>query len=511
MRKKIKIDMIELLPIAKNCVVFIVLLIGVYILEKDHLLRSSIFDDLQMKSGYNINFFEAICMHGYKFRPVSNVVIWIVTKICNGNLYLWGYINIFMAAFSAFVILKLVKHNSKSFFGAIVASVLYIVSRFSYYQITTQIGVMESTATIFAILFIWYLFQYMDKLRSKDYYIALFFYALCSLSHERYVVLMPVMLYAWFVSEKKGNILKKENLPHYKKPFFTITVFAVIMILFKFLVNIIMMGTGGAVVTETATIMSVINNFFMSIGYILSVGFKDLYLSMIVWPEYSIEMKIIVIISILMIFAIIAVSIYEAIKMEKADRKKMLSIMGMFIMSIGAMIFISSVTIRVELRWMYVPYMMMVFLLVYLTFLRTDKFFSLLKKICLGLYLISMLIFNIYCRNGYYGRLYYWWGYCMANDLTDETYGVYGDEMYLKSWVIIISNGWDKVVSFDDILKTFDVNDQYELHLEVIESINELSNINEIQNKEVLYYDVEKSDFINISNVIRDYYAPPLT
>lgn len=511
MLEKVKGELVkkDLQPIIKKCVVFIVLFVGVFFLEKDHLLRSSVADDLSIKSFCNINFFEAVCKNGYKFRPVSNAAIWVVAKICNGNLYLFGYINLLIAAICAFVIFNFIYKHSKSYILSLAAGILYIVSRFSYYQITTQHGIIESASTLLVIIFFWYLFQYMDKHQSKDYYVALAVYALCSLSHERYLVLMPVMLYAWFVSEKKGNILRKENFPQYKKPFITIAVFSVIMLLFYFLVNNIMTGTGGTNVMKTISVMSVIKNLCKSIAYLFSVNSPEVYLSMVGWSGYSTNIKIVVICSIMMIFLMTAIGIFDIIKMEKIDRKKHLSILGMFILSIFAMIFISSVTIRVELRWMYAPYMAMVFILVYLFRIKANKLFKLLKCLCFYTYVILMVVFSIYCRDCY-GSLYYFGDYTFANELTDDTYGVYGDEMYLRSWVLIAP--YDETrFPYTKVLKSFDVNDSYELHLEVITSINELAYIDGIQNKEVLYYDVEKTDFINISKMVRDYYAPPTT
>lgn len=44
-----------------------------------------------------------------------------------------------------------------------------------------------------------------------------------------------------------------------------------------------------------------------------------------------------------------------------------------FILSIGAMVLISSATIRVELRWMYAPYTAVIALLIYTAQLETDR------------------------------------------------------------------------------------------------------------------------------------------
>ena len=79
------------------------------VLEKDHMLRCGVLDDLTLNQHYlNNNFFQATFEGGYKFRPVANAIMWIIFTITRGNLYMYGYINIIFAALCANLIFAFV-------------------------------------------------------------------------------------------------------------------------------------------------------------------------------------------------------------------------------------------------------------------------------------------------------------------------------------------------------------------------------------------------------------------
>ena len=46
--------------------------------------------------------------------------------------------------------------------------------------------------------------------------------------------------------------------------------------------------------------------------------------------------------------------------------------------------------------------------------------------------------------------------------------------------------------------------DEYELQVQVIASVNELENIQNLENKEVLFWDKTINQFINLTNVIKN-------
>ena len=247
-----------------------------------------------------------------------------------------------------------------------------------------------------------------------------------------------------------------------------------------------------------------LKNVTKSVGYLLGVNgsASDIYLTMVAWSAYTVWIKGIVIASIVCAGTIIIVGVLDILKNIKLqERKKQLCIMLFFILSIGAMVLISSATIRVELRWMYAPYTAVIALLIYTAQLETDRKKSIVKDILLIIYFVGMIFFNMFSRN-FYSNLYYWGNYTIANALTDSTYARYGDDMYSKSWVIITDVQPNN--AFEDLMKQYDVYDEYELQVQVIASVNELENIQNLENKEVLFWDKTINQFINLTNVIKN-------
>lgn len=454
---------------------------------------------------YNSGFFKSVFSGGYKFRPVSNSMLWLAAVICQGNIYIYGYLNVFFDAIAAFLVYLLIKDISKSEYSGGLGVVLYIVSRFSYYQITTQLGVMETTSTILFIILIRNLYVYIEKKESRYYYYALLSYMLCSMSHERYTILLPVLLYAWLVSRKKNKQIKQNKSKDYWMLLLTICVFIIIMVIFKVMVDDVLMGTGAQSVSDTFSISGVLVNILKSIGYLfgIAVNSQDVYLSMIEWAGYSVLAKISVVISTVAAIIIVVMGICDILKnKDDLKKKKELSIVGLFVLSAGAMILISSVTIRVELRWMYAPYVAAIALLIYMICIEANRKSINLKKILFVIYVLGMVVFNVFCRN-YYGKLYYWQNYTIANALTDSTFGKYGSDMYSKSWVIITDTQITN--AYDELMKQYDVYNEYNLEVQVVNSVNDLKEIEHLEEKEVLYFDKSSNEFIEITNMLKEY------
>ncbi|MBE5924476.1 MAG: hypothetical protein E7271_08420 [Lachnospiraceae bacterium] len=479
------------------CLVFVVFFAIEIIVEHSHLIESSVKDDLYFMSYFcNTGFLNAVFMHGYKFRPLATGMMWLVANISNGNIFIAGYFNLLFNCICAFFIyiLSLRYLNINKWVSCFV-SILYIVSHFSYYQITNQIGITETMATFFGICFIFSLVNYLQT-SNNNIVAVLSMYFLCSMSHERYVALMPVIIIAVILAHANN---KQERKKCVIEIFSILLVFAFIMVMFKLLVNNIMTGSGGTNVTETFSVKQQLYNLKRAISYLFFYNSQDTWLSMIGWNDYSQKAKLVVYSSWIAIAVIIIISIVELIRMENDKRKQSIAVIVVFILCIGATVAISSTTIRVELRWMYYPYLVAVLLLAYLSFITGNKTLLLIKKGCLYVYLLLACAFSCYCRR-YYCNLYYWRTYNVANSLGELTFKEYGEEMYDKSWIVITKEVVDN--TYDELLIQYDPYGKHTLDLQVVEQISDLYSIDDLNNKEILFYDEKKGKFINISEAI---------
>ena len=363
---------------------------------------------------------------------------------------------------------------------------------------------METVGTIFGICVVYTLYEYVETKNGKYYYISVLMYLLASLSHERYLTLFPVLVISWIMVEL-NTIKENKSIKSFFKPISAIFVFGAVLLLFNIFVNNIMTGTGGSDVTETSNINSILVNLKKSIAYLFSINLDstDMYLNMISWENYTPLIKGVVCLSNISIVIIVIMYIVGLFIEEKEDRIKHIKFIVLYVLSIGALLLISSVTIRVELRWMYFPYVVMVFMLLDMVCKNNSKKYLKCVKYCaIVIYALATICFSMYCRN-FYNNIYYWRLYTVANDLIDETYGKYEERMYDKSWVIISSV--EELNSYEDIINVYDPYDKYELKLEVVKSIDEMNSIERIYEKEILYFDSDDLDFINVTDIYAGY------
>lgn len=96
----------KIVRLAKNAGILLLIYLSIWLLEKNHLLRCSILDDLNFfKNFCNNGFWGSVFSGGYKFRPVSNGALWMAAEICQKNIYLYGYLNVFINAIATFLVL----------------------------------------------------------------------------------------------------------------------------------------------------------------------------------------------------------------------------------------------------------------------------------------------------------------------------------------------------------------------------------------------------------------------
>lgn len=467
-------------------------LIGIeWLLDGNVILKSSVYDDAKLLYQYNNSgFVEAIIGDGYKFRPVSNGVIWAIANICKGDILLYGRINLVLAAMTGTMSYLLIRRENGSRIVSALVAGLYVFSRFSYYQITTQLGVMEWLCTTLAILFVYLMYKYCSGDKKYYYWLVLCF-AVTALAHERYLALFPVVLMTWLLVEENKKVLKR-----WGAPLLACFVFAVVLGMMFVLVDNVMVGTGGKAVAETTTIRTILHFLKQAIGYMFGINSEDIYLSMVSYSGYARFVKILVGVSDLMIALIVSIAIYNILTHE--EKRKKLTLVFLMALAIAALLAIASVTIRVELRWIYAPYMIAVLLLVYLVGLQSNrKILTYIKRIALIVYTTCMVIFGIYCRN-YYTNLYYFGGYMMANAFIESTYEKYGESAFEKKWLVISAE--NAGMSWKDMLEQYDINDEYEVSVEEFNDVEEISSYQLLEDEIVLYY--QDGEFMDITSLM---------
>ncbi len=203
--------------------------------------------------------------------------------------------------------------------------------------------------------------------RSYDccFFFALTAYVLLCFTHERYLALLPLFYLVLFIKLlrvekefKKAYIM--ENKAKWISP---IVAFIVIMVIRLIATGaLVPAGTGGTEVTDTFTISSMLGYIRDEICYIFGINAGEGYLSALSYSETPSRIQALIKIGILMI-GIICVMYALVLFLESGERGRYRDVFTrhisnslLFVFFIGLCIAASSVTIRVEMRWVYVSY-----------------------------------------------------------------------------------------------------------------------------------------------------------
>ncbi|HIU88568.1 MAG TPA: hypothetical protein IAB10_06550 [Candidatus Avilachnospira avistercoris] len=326
--------------------------------------------------------------------------------------------------------------------------------------------------------------------RSYDiyYYGALILYVLLCLTHERFLSLLPLfylVLIRKLLREEKS--LRKAYLTENKRKWLApvIAVAAMLLVRMIFTGGMVPAGTGGTEVTDTFSVMEALGFAIDQVKYLFGINAGQDYLSGLSWEGTPEFIKGLVKISILMIGVIIAMYaivllLYIGSK-DKKDRAQLSRLVwdsALFIAFIGLCIGSSSVTIRVEMRWVYVSFAAELIFACYMIKAVGEAYRqsfgepepeaatgalsgNIFQRMSLTVadrlvgpkvfYGVLCLIFAAYCGlsiytnifyRGYFPNIYFWADQQRMNSLAEETIEKYGTDGVLGKDVYIIENSY---------------------------------------------------------------------
>lgn len=444
-----------------------------------------------------------------KIRIVAQTMVWIILKVSEGNWELIDEILLilnFINATVVFVFAYIVQRNAENIRRcglALICGVLFIASRFAYYNISELLGVMEGIAVTFALGILLLLFLYMEKGGQKYFYSAIGLYFLLIFTHERYFVLFIIFFVPLFF---KKNMNLKEKTKKALLPLMVVGIFWIIrIVLFG---NRAIDGTGGTSVSDTFDVLTAIEYCFSQVMYILGVNCGPEYLNGIEAKQVPLFIHTLVFLNIVFVLCMLVIYLRLMIK-DRQFRYENLKIFVLFISFIALCIICSSVTIRVEMRWIYVSYAAYLVLLIYMMHGILLYYPIDVRKIALtGFWVVLLLITEQFYRM-HYSNIFYWQEKDLSKELYDVTVGKYGSEIENKN-IIIIGDVWKErtldewKLFFTPYLKSDGINVIY------VENTYEAEQcVKNIGNKIVLFEDSKTRRYTDItakmSGVARKY------
>lgn len=311
-------------------------------------------DDLSAWVFYNQNpsFHDLfLTASGGKYRPVVTAVQYLLFHEFSANYQLWVTFNLalnFLIVCLVFALIRRVTRGGSvlAFFG----SLLYITSRFSYYNILQLNGVMEALCILLLVLIIWVTLDFLEGQSRWPGFALAGLFVLITLTHERFIVLLPFLLLVVLFKRGipwrlRGSLLALMCVP---------PLLNVILKLFVFNTEFLV-GTAGQIISldpiQVLEFMAqgVANMFWINVG-------PD-YLSGINWSEMGNGARFIVT---LVVFALLLLAVLSVIRVRRtSDRRTRLRELrgfALFLVLFLSLLLAASVTIRQEYRWLYAPF-----------------------------------------------------------------------------------------------------------------------------------------------------------
>ncbi|MDD5833437.1 MAG: hypothetical protein PUC98_08165 [Clostridiales bacterium] len=437
-------------------------------------IRGLYMDDLYMWSCYGeqslIEFAFPIGT-STRFRPVYWLATYLQMMIVGPHIERFVLFNAAVNIAEAFGIYFFSRRLSENRLISGAVGVCWLASRFAYYQMGQALGLMETMAQAFALAILYLLYRFISSEESESrkqscWYTALLLYFLLAFTHERYIALLPL----FYLAMLPESGYRKRHRASAVAPAAVLVIIVIIRALT--IGKAIPAGTGGTEVTDTFSLGQFIRYGISQILYILGINAGPEHLNGLTWEQTPEYIRIAVLAGaacILLLAAVFAVSVGS--RLRKADSRdgaaEDLRVFMLFAAFAALCIACSSVTIRVEMRWIYVSFAAALLLTAYMSraIVRgcaKDELYgcsaligrggaALLLSFCL----ISSLT-NIYYR-GYFDRLYFWPDQLRMNSLAGQTIEKYGREGVFGKNIYILENSYGMSDFYaGTFFKTFD-------------------------------------------------------
>ncbi len=388
-------------------------------------------EDLSLWSFYNGQpFWRFIFPIGNpSFRFVYYLFAYIQFAVVGTHISWFVPCNIIINGLIAYTVFRFGRSISKNSFLGFLGGFLYLLSRWSCYQISQVSGLLESMALWMAIGILYCVFQYVNQTeKEQPFFVAasLLYFGICFV-HERFVTLILVLAAAFLMKVKK-------------KPWngaVAAGVFVLVQVIWRF-------ATGSV--------------FWVQIEGLGAVG---KFLSNSGWPAAPRWAKGLNIVSYVVIIGITLAFLVKFIK-EKTQQKSILCNTLLFALFIGCNMANVGISEQTDIFWLYVPVTAVGLFLVYMCGViaghgeKTLPDYHRMLACIFVLIIYSMLACPV---EMYYRRTYpqfsFWQSQQRANSLAEQTYEKYGEIVFGKR-IYILNNSYGMEESdIKTFLKTF--------------------------------------------------------
>ena len=494
--------------IIEYVVVFTLLLAVCFYVNRDIVIKALYMDDLYHWAWFRgLNIFEfSFKFYGVsRYRPVFDAIQYIFYIIIDTDPFRYVIINKVYNCIVALFIYHFIKRVDAGRVVAFLFSSLYLIAHFAYYQIGQGIGSLETDAQFFALVILFFslklagAIKLFHKVKNNMWNTVILFlmFFVISFTHERFMGMAVPIVIAVLMSRDDNDI----SISKRKIVSLIVFVFEILLICFiRFLAigKVMPAGTGGTYVEETFNILECIGYCFAQVACIFGINIGPDYLYGV--DFFSLagpKVKLLALVSIIIIAVTIVTYIYCRIK-NKSQKNGIagdLIFLSFIAMCIGA----SSVTIRVEMRFVYVSFTGAVIYLAYMCGHIRNSFsiekFKLIPIVLLILVFVTRVPIEFRYRT-YFPKIHCYVDLNRVNSIYDNTIGRYGvDDILHKKKIYIIEKFYGMTDFYAEyFFKIYD-KDNVGNKIILINDVSEIPQGDLNENTIILYENYDENDY----------------
>lgn len=347
----------------------LLLLFGLFI--NRHLsIRALYGDDLYLWSFYGCEDFWSFTFPKVtkgNFRPFYWALSYLEFRLIGPHVHWYARFNVLLNVAIAWVIYffsrrlsRLTRMPQGMRIGqavGLLTGMLYLQSHFAAYQIAQVLGLLESLALLLALLTLWGLFDYMEGRGTRAYLRACLCFFLVIFTHERFIALAPLFYLAVIT-----QYLTERRLCRRFARLRTVELLLPLLILAAFFGTrmvvageAIPVGTAGTKVQDTFSLAQALGFAFMQVAYIFGVNAGHAIFCGVSFGDSARWVQALIGLSWLSLLLMLVLYVRSVWKRGRIT-PRLIGENLLFIFFIALCIGSSSITIRLETRWVYVSY-----------------------------------------------------------------------------------------------------------------------------------------------------------
>lgn len=347
----------------------LLLLFGLFI--NRHLsIRALYGDDLYLWSFYGCEDFWSFTFPKVtkgNFRPFYWALSYLEFRLIGPHVHWYARFNVLLNVAIAWVIYffsrrlsRLTRMPQGMRIGqavGLLTGMLYLQSHFAAYQIAQVLGLLESLALLLALLTLWGLFDYMEGRGTRAYLRACLCFFLVIFTHERFIALAP-LFYLAVITQYQTERRLCRRFARLR----TVELLLPLLILAVFFGTrmvvageAIPVGTAGTKVQDTFSLAQALGFAFSQVAYIFGVNAGHAIFCGVSFGDSAHWVQGLIVLSWLCLLLMLVLYVRRAWRRGRIT-PRLIGENLLFICFIALCIGSSSITIRLETRWVYVSY-----------------------------------------------------------------------------------------------------------------------------------------------------------